>query len=238
MAENNKEKDREKKLTDDASLLNTLLVHFYRGELQRANTWQMRLDETPNYAIVITAAIITWAFSSPQNTHVMLLFSDLIIFAFLYIESRRYRSFEVWRSRIQILEENFIAQMLVPEEGTINDNWKKMLAEDLKNPTHKVTALRAIAHRLHRVYIWLFVIIFIAWVLKLGIHPDVTNSLSTMIERARISFVPGMVVVSIVTAIFLFMVFFSWWGLRKERKYMGAISEEEPEPCWEVYDKE
>ena len=40
------------------------LVHFYRGELSRADHWRARLDPTTNWAIVTTGAMLSIAFSS------------------------------------------------------------------------------------------------------------------------------------------------------------------------------
>lgn len=225
---------REKELTKRAGQLNTVLVHLYRGEVQRANTWRMRMDETPNYAIVLTAAIITWTFSSPSRTHLLLLLSTLLIAAFLYIEARRYRTYEVWRSRVQVIEENFIAQMLHPTKGEVSKKWKEMLAEDLRSPKHKISHLQAISNRLHRVYIWLFLVIFVAWIMKLWHHPTGTGSFEIMMKRAQIGAIPGTVVMPLVGGIMVFMILFSLWGWKKEREYMGAISEEEPEYDWEA----
>ena len=33
----------------------TVLAHLYRGELYRANSWRMRLDNTTNWAVITTA---------------------------------------------------------------------------------------------------------------------------------------------------------------------------------------
>src|SRR4051812_40623010 len=69
----------------------TAMVHFYRGEIQRANTWRNRLDTTTNWAIVTTGAAISFALSSANNSHVILLIEMLMVLIFLWIEARRYR---------------------------------------------------------------------------------------------------------------------------------------------------
>ena len=46
---------------------NTAMVHFYRGEIQRANTWRNRLDNTTNWAVVAAGAAISFALSDPNN---------------------------------------------------------------------------------------------------------------------------------------------------------------------------
>ena len=50
-----------------------LLGHYYRGELDRANSWAVRLDETTKWSVTVVAAILTWVFSSPKNPHYILL---------------------------------------------------------------------------------------------------------------------------------------------------------------------
>ncbi len=41
----------------------TAMVHYYRAEVQRSNTWRTRLDNTTNWAVVSTSAAITFALS-------------------------------------------------------------------------------------------------------------------------------------------------------------------------------
>lgn len=50
-----------------------LLAHLYRGQLARADTWRQRLDATSNWAVMLTAALLTWIFSSTSNPHYVLL---------------------------------------------------------------------------------------------------------------------------------------------------------------------
>ena len=47
----------------------TAMAHFYRGEISRTNTWRTRLDATTNWAVITTAAALTFVFSSAQNPH-------------------------------------------------------------------------------------------------------------------------------------------------------------------------
>src|SRR5882757_10951346 len=48
---------------------NTAMIHFYRGEIQRSNTWRNRLDTTTNWAVLTAGAALSLAFSSPSNPH-------------------------------------------------------------------------------------------------------------------------------------------------------------------------
>src|SRR5689334_24501071 len=95
---------------------NTAMVHLYRGEVGRANTWRMRLDGTTNWAVLTTGATLSFAFSSDKNTHVMILINSLLIMFFMYIEARRYRFYDLWRSRVRLMETEFFAEMLIPDQ--------------------------------------------------------------------------------------------------------------------------
>jgi hypothetical protein len=46
---------------------NTAMVHFYRGEVQRSNTWRNRLDTTTNWAVITAGATLSFAFSSATS---------------------------------------------------------------------------------------------------------------------------------------------------------------------------
>src|ERR1700752_2996717 len=48
---------------------NTAMAHFYRGEVQRSNTWRNRLDTTTNWAVLSAGAMLSFAFSSPSSPH-------------------------------------------------------------------------------------------------------------------------------------------------------------------------
>lgn len=83
------------------------MVHFYRGELQRADDWRARLDPTTNWAVVTAGAMLSFSFNSPEHSHVTLLLSLVLVSIFLVFESRRFRYYDVWRSRVRMFEENF-----------------------------------------------------------------------------------------------------------------------------------
>jgi uncharacterized membrane protein len=69
----------------------TTMVHFYRGEVTRSNTWRTRLDMTTNWAVITTGAALTFTFSARTNTHLVILIDTLLVLLFLFIEARRYR---------------------------------------------------------------------------------------------------------------------------------------------------
>ncbi|MDY7080581.1 MAG: DUF2270 domain-containing protein, partial [Chloroflexota bacterium] len=75
----------------DQDNFTTAMVHFYRGEVTRANTWRTRLDATTNWAVITVAAALTFVFGAPHNPHFVLLLVLLLVLTFLHIEARRYR---------------------------------------------------------------------------------------------------------------------------------------------------
>src|SRR3712207_3382430 len=107
------------------SEFNTALVHLYRGEVSRANTWRTRLDGTTNWAVLTTGATLSFAFSSQNNTHVMILLNSLLIGFFLFIEARRYRYYDLWRARERLMVTEFFSGLLVPHrDAGVDVQWQ------------------------------------------------------------------------------------------------------------------
>jgi uncharacterized membrane protein len=184
---------------------NTAMVHFYRGEVQRSNTWRARLDNTTNWAVVTTGAVLTFAFGSVDHQHVVILISFLLVWLFLVIESRRYRYYELWTLRVRLMETDFFAAMLTPP-FTPHPEWATRLADSLLTPEFPISYPEAMGRRLRRNYIWLFLILGLAWLTKLLLHPSPAQSMAEFLQHAAIGFIPGSVIVAIVGAFFLVMV--------------------------------
>jgi uncharacterized membrane protein len=180
-----------------ATEFNTAMVHLYRGEVGRANTWRMRLDSTTNWAVLTTGATLSFAFSSDKNTHVMILINSLLIFYFLYIEARRYLFYDLWRTRVRLMETEFFAEMLTPEREEELENWRQILANDLLHPRFSTTLWQALGRRLRRNYIWIFGVLVVSWVVKIVIHPQTPASLAELLARMRIGPIPPWVVLLI-----------------------------------------
>ncbi len=141
------------------------LAHLYRGEVHRMKLWRERLDRTTNWAVILMAAILTYAFSNQTHPHYVILIGNAAVSLFLVIEARRYRAYDVWRSRVRTIQENVWATGL--DEGVPMDaDWRADLAEDYRYPALKITAEEAIAHRLRRVYLPMFGILNGAWLLR------------------------------------------------------------------------
>ncbi|MEA1994427.1 MAG: DUF2270 domain-containing protein [Euryarchaeota archaeon] len=189
------------------------------------------MDRTTNWAIIIIAGILTWAFSSKTRPHFVLLLGFFFVFLLAIIESRRYRVYIVWKSRIRVLEENFIAPLLHQGEDINHKDWKKILAEDLKRPTQKIDFSEALSRRLRRIYNWLFLILLGSWIIKISMYPSTAQSLRDVVERASIGPVDGLWVFLIMGAFITSLLIISLYRWEKygifERKAKGEIRTEE-----------
>jgi uncharacterized membrane protein len=181
------------------SEFNTAIVHFYRGEVQRSNTWRNRLDTTTNWAVLTAGATLSFAFSSSGNPHFVILINSLLVLFFLLMEARRYRYYELWSSRVRVIETGYFARMLAPD-GSIDTGdrqWAEMLSSDLLAPHFTISEWEAIGRRLRRNYLWLFALLALSWNLKVYLHPTPAQNFQIFIDRATIGVMPGALVFSV-----------------------------------------
>lgn len=177
----------------------TILAHFYRASIMHADVWRRRLDATTNWAVVTTAAVITFAFGEAQAPHFVLLMAILFAFFFLVMESRRYQIYHVWELRIRALHQYVIAPALRGEEGADREAIERglmTLAEDLGSTVPRISVLQAAGYRIRRNYGPLITIVLLAWLLKLWLFPEPAYSIALMVERAAVGIVPGIWVMS------------------------------------------
>jgi len=108
------------------SEFNTAMIHFYRGEVQRSNTWRNRLDTTTNWAVLTAGATLSFVFSSPSNPHFVIPINSILVAIFLLMEARRYRYYEIWSSRVRVLETGYFAQLLAPNVAPTDEAWENI----------------------------------------------------------------------------------------------------------------
>ena len=142
------------------------IVHLYRGELNRADSWRIRLDATTNWAILTTAGLLTFTFDRPENSHWALLMGLALIAVFHAFESRRFRLWHVWRTRVRMIEENFYGPILRRDPRSPDSSWGQLVAQDLFEPTFKLSRLDALRARLLRNYWAIYGAISLAWTAK------------------------------------------------------------------------
>ncbi|QLG49297.1 DUF2270 domain-containing protein [Natrinema halophilum] len=191
------------------------MAHLYRGEIHRMRFWRERLDRTTNWAVIILAALLTWAFSSESNPHYVLLAGSTVLCVFMTIEARRYRGYDIWRSRMRTLQKNVFAYGLDPSQGLEDQDWRAKLSKDYREPRLKISRTEAIAHRLRRVYLPLVTIILGAWVLRITAFADVSWPASAMI-----GVIPGTVVTATV-----FLSYIALFAIALNRKTWHAETE-------------
>ena len=144
----------------------TVLAHLYRGELGRANIWRQKMDMTTHWAVITTTALVSLAFTNRGTDHLILPFCSLIVFLLLIVEARRYRFYDVWRTRVRMLEVHLMVPALYNDRTLIEGDWREVLCNDLLMPTYKMSYWEAVGRRIARTYIWLFAIIALAWLYK------------------------------------------------------------------------
>jgi uncharacterized membrane protein len=190
--ESREEREIAGEAAQDRSDFLALMGHAYRGELGRTTAWRTRIDRTTNWAVVVTATLLTWAFSADARPHYVLLVGMAMVTVFLGIEGRRYRVYDIWRSRVRLLEENVFANALEPE-GVEQSNWRELLSEDLREPTIKTPGVEAVSRRLRRVYFPLLSILVAAWGIRLTV---VAPAGTGPVEAAAVGWVSGTAVVT------------------------------------------
>ena len=195
----------------------TALVHYYRGEVQKMNTWRRRLDVTTNWAIVTSAGFLSLGFGNKDITHFVIVIATIIVTCFLYIEARRYKYYDLWRWRVDLMNENFFAVIISKDKHPIIPDWFEKLAEDLQQPQFKISSWGAIGKRIRRNYSWLFIVLALCWVTKVLIHPVPAENFTELVDRSSIyHLVPGWLVI-IVGLVFNFTLFVIAISTRNDR---------------------
>jgi uncharacterized membrane protein len=167
------------------------MIQFYRGERSRAEAWRQRLDSTTNWAVVTAGGMLSFAFGQKEHSHVALLLAQLLVMIFLGIEARRFRYFDVWRARVRMIEENFFIPILRRDLISPRRDWREAVSRDLDTPSFKMTLVEALALRLRFNYIWIFLVLFLAWLAKLNLHPAPAAGLRELVARMGIGPVAG-----------------------------------------------
>lgn len=169
----------------------TSVAHLYRGEMNRLTVWRQRLDVTINWAILLATALTTLTLGAADVPHYTLLLGLGLIGMSLLIEGRRYRHLHHSKWRIYLLESGFFAQVLRPT-ATPTMDWRSLLAADLRHLDFKISWFKAIRVRLRRNYLLLIYFLTAAWIVKLLIHPERADSLTTLYSRLHVgNFIPS-----------------------------------------------
>lgn len=210
-------------MADHGAEMSSILGDAYRGELDRETTWRSRLDQTTTWGVTVVAAILTFAFSSTDNPHYIILVGVLAVSLFLLIEARRYRDYDVYRSRVRLFQQNLLADALDPSEGLEHEDWRSKLSEDYRRPTLKVSTGEAIANRLRRIYLPLLAVLLVAWLFRITAFAPNEGLLTT----ASIAAVPGTLVIAVIALYYVAISTVVLWPRNREAK--GEFTEGDPD---------
>ncbi|RPI22142.1 MAG: DUF2270 domain-containing protein [Acidobacteria bacterium] len=192
----------------------TTLAHLYRGEMYRSKVWRTRLDTTTNWAVATTGIALSVSFSDAGISPVPLLLISLLVMIFLNIEARRYRYFDIWRTRVRLLEVCFYGPMLRGEPISTDNRWNEFLAHDYQDIHFHISFWEAAGRRLRRNYIWIFIILAISYLAKLAIHPEPVTSVEQLFSRAAVGPIPGRLILFIGVSFYVSLTTLSLLTLR------------------------
>lgn len=200
------------RIAGDLSAFTEVATDFYRGEIDRATAWRARLDQTTNWAVVVVAAVLTWAFSGENRPHYVILIGVFAVTTFLLMEANRYREYDVWRDRVRTLQTGLIAESLSPGEQP-PDSWEAELGDQLRNPRLHISFWEAMNHRLRRSYLALQTVLVLAWIARITAY----TSDESWREVAGILFIPGEVVVGVVSLFYASLLALTVWSVQDGR---------------------
>ena len=125
------------------------LAHLYRGEMYRSTVWRTRLDTTTNWSVVTTGIALSGDVQLRQATPLPIVLISFLLAAFLLFEARRYQYFDIWNTRLRVIEACFYDPMRAQGSCTDRD-WNEVLADDLKQLQLHMGLLDAVGLRLRR----------------------------------------------------------------------------------------
>jgi len=167
------------------------LAHLYRAEMYRSKIWRVRLDATTNWAVATSGIALSVTISSAANSPLPLVLVGMLLLVFLGIEARRYRYFDIWRTRVRILEVCFYGPMLRGEGVRTESGWNRALASDYEQIHFHISFWEAAGPRLRRNYVWIFLIQTLSYLAKIMIHPTPAQSVNELLARAAIGPLSG-----------------------------------------------
>lgn len=210
----------------------TILVHYYRAMVGRADVWRVRMDTTTNWAIGTTAALVTFTLGDPDIRHYIVFLGSLLTLTFLLLEARRLTFYRLWQQRVLLIERRVFrpAFGLTGPETTLGEALERDLDPHLGHTVPTMSLAIAAARRLRRVYLYLFAVQLLAWLLKLANHPTAVDSFAALRHRAGVGAVPGTAVMAGVCLVFLGAVTlaFVWGGVERHAQEEGAEGPEGP----------
>lgn len=174
----------------------TILIHYYRAMIGRADIWRTRMDTTTNWAVGTTAAVVSFALGNASTPHVVVHAASLLTLIFMLLEARRLTFYHMWQQRAMLIETDLIRPAIVGGDSeapgaTDLSGLEEALSARLGRTIPSMSLAKAAARRLRRVYVYLFAVQLLAWLLKLSSHPEPVGSMAELVSRAAIGPLPG-----------------------------------------------
>jgi uncharacterized membrane protein len=190
-----------------AQLAPAVIVHFYRGLMDQANIWRARVDATTNWAIITSGSIASFLLADRSRPHMMALIAMFLTFAFLAIEARRYRFYDLWSGWIRLLETDYFGPILKHNAIDAVAQWHPMMMCDLQDPHFKISFSEALGRRLRHNYFAIFLFLLMVWLLQIMpvARPD-TEDCRTLLQCAAVGPVPGWGIVALVALAYGYLI--------------------------------
>jgi uncharacterized membrane protein len=183
-----------------------VMVHFYRGLMDQSNIWRARIDATTNWAIVISGSLASFLLADRTRPHVLALLGMFLTFAFLAIEARRFRFYDLWSGWLRLLETDYYGPILKHNVVEPVAQWHPMLMCDLQDPHFKISFSEALGRRLRHNYFALFLFLLLVWLFQIlpPARPD-ADQCRTLLQCAAIGPVPGAAVIAVIALVYAYL---------------------------------
>ncbi|WP_375767853.1 DUF2270 domain-containing protein [Archangium gephyra] len=155
--------ERDKNEYTALPLSDASMAQLFRGELSRSDTWRSRLDNTTNWSMTTTAAVVSFGFAA-NAPHIVFLVGIGMVLSFLFIEARRYRYYDLWIRRVRLLEDGYWVPMLRREP--VDPDALRELAGIMERPQIQLSLFSAISTRLNRAYGPILLVLTLSWFVK------------------------------------------------------------------------
>jgi uncharacterized membrane protein len=187
-------------------------IHIYRGLMDSAMMWRIRIDNPTNWAIVTSGTAVSFILSDPSHSHAVILLVMLFTVGILMIEARRTRYYHLWGGWLRLIETEYFVPILRDNTSSVNDAWQELLVRDLAFPHFKISLAEVVARRLRDIYLAIYLFLILAWLVKLVLHstPDDLHCADSLWAcHAAIGPIPGHFVLAAVAVFYSFLVLFT-----------------------------
>ena len=115
------------------------------------------------------------------------------------------------------MERHLFVPLLTDGDLHTDEGWHRLLASDYDTPQYHVSYLTAVARRVRNNYLWILLIQTLAYAGKITVHPFPAASVQTIVDRADIGPIPGLVVLALGGLYILTWAGLALWVTRADR---------------------